>query len=222
MTNVDQCEVQSNAAVMANTNGVSWLSAELPDSYLIQISTDYIFNGDSGPYPIYANKPSPISIYGWSKLGGELITRNHKGPWLIIRTTVLFSDSENNFVSKIVRQLRDGARVTVPLLWGTPTYVPALASEIIRLIKNQTTGIVHIAGDRVMSRYEFALAIADAFGLDAGLIGAVPYEHQPGTALRPVRAGLLCGHEPNEGLEDVMVMSHDPLGGLRELAVNGM
>ncbi|MHC4635764.1 MAG: SDR family oxidoreductase [Planctomycetota bacterium] len=84
MTDVDGCEKDILMAAAVNTAGVEYLSYRFP-GYLIQISTDYVFDGENGPYGV-RDTPSPISIYGWSKWGGELVTRRHRGPSLIIRT----------------------------------------------------------------------------------------------------------------------------------------
>jgi dTDP-4-dehydrorhamnose reductase len=211
MTDVDGCETNALRAMDVNAAGVEHLSQNFT-GYLIQISTDYIFDGRSGPYAPN-DPPNPISIYGWSKLGGELITRRHRGPWLIVRTTILFSQAANNFVMKVVKQLAEGAKVLLyqPDLVGTPTYAPALSEEIIRLVKAEVIGLAHIAGDRVMSRYDFGQAIARAFDFDPG--GIIASDAYPGGAPRPAKAGLLSDHDKYRP-----VYSHSAIAGLRELA----
>lgn len=211
MTNVDGCESDPHRAMMTNVNGLDWLSLT-GNYYLVQISTDYIFDGLSGPYTT-RDAPNPLSIYGWSKLGGELITRRHTGSWLIIRTTVLFSQSTNNFVYKIVKQLEQGKKVTMyqPDLMGTPTYVPALAKEIIRIVKEKYTGVAHIAGNRLMTRLYFAQLIAETFGFNPDDI--VPTDDKPTGAPRPPIAGLICDHSGY-----LPINSHYPHEGLEELA----
>jgi dTDP-4-dehydrorhamnose reductase len=214
-TNVDSCEAELAAAIDVNTRAVRFLQSCF-DGYLVQISTDYIFDGMAGPYTP-TDPPNPLSIYGWSKLGGELITRQHKGLWLIIRTTVLFSEAENNFVAKMVRQLAQGKPVTLYQsgLRGTPTYVPKLAAEIIRMVNKQYTGVAHVAGSYQVDRAEFADAIVAAFGLDPSLI--IPTDNKSLTsAPRPPIAGLISDHR--QGKISYPVNSHNPLYGLRELA----
>lgn len=213
-TAVDRCEDRIAVASDVNMRGVSFLSNWF-DGYLIQISTDYIFDGLSGPYSPN-DPPNPLSIYGWSKLGGELIARRHKGPWLIIRTTVLFSGANNNFVAKVVKRLEQGEKVILyqPNLIGTPTYVPALGEEIIRLVKEEYTGVAHVAGRVHMTRLEFARLIACAFGFDPNDIEPVDtidasYQAAP----RPYKAGLVSDHD---GFRPVN--SHSAADGLRELA----
>jgi len=147
MTDVDGCEKEPLMAAATNMAGVEYLSHRF-GGYLIQISTDYVFDGQNGPYGV-RDAPSPINIYGWSKLGGELVARCHRGPSLIIRTTILFSSTNNNFVAKIVKQLRRGEKINLynPEIVGTPTYVPALAAEILRIVRVEYEGVAHIAAN---------------------------------------------------------------------------
>lgn len=213
-TDVDGCEGDLAKSVVTNTEGVSFLSDYIPTGYLIEISTDYVFDGQSGPYSP-GGAPNPLSIYGWSKLGGELITRRHKGPWLIVRTTILFSGANNNFAAKIVKKLVMGDRVTLyqPGLSGTPTYVPALAKEIIRIVKEGYTGIAHIAGGQTMTRLEFARLIAETFGFNPDDIIPSDGPMLPNSAPRPPLAGLICDHSGYRPIN-----SHDIREGLAELA----
>jgi dTDP-4-dehydrorhamnose reductase len=193
MTDVDGCEKDTLMAAAVNMAGVEYLSYRFP-GYLIQISTDYVFNGQHGPYGV-RDEPSPINIYGWSKLGGELIMRRRRGLSLIIRTTILFSSADNNFVAKIVKQLRQGDKINMynPDIIGTPTYVPALAAEIMWVVQGEYKGIAHIAGSPSVSRLEFAREIANAFGYDPALI--TPNYGEIDGAPRPQKAGLICDHD---------------------------
>jgi len=211
MTDVDGCEKNILQAVVVNAAGVDYLS-HIFDGYLIQISTDYVFDGKTGPYGI-RDIPSPINIYGWSKLGGELIARRHRGPSLIIRTTILFSSANNNFVAKIVKQLRLGGKINMynPDILGTPTYVPYLATEILRIVQAEYKGVVHIAGNSDVSRLEFAYEIAHAFGHDPAVI--VPSYGTIDGAPRPQNAGLICDHG-----EYGQVFGHSYHEGLIELS----
>ena len=226
MTDVDRCEIEPDLAMKINAVALDWLSKIVLGGYLVQISTDYIYDGLSGPY-MPKDPPNPISIYGWSKLGGELIVRRHKGPWLIVRTTILFGESENNFVSKVVEQLADGSQVKLyqPDLRGSPTYIPALAAEIIRIIEAKYTGVAHIAGDAQMTRLQFAQMIAKAFGFNPDDIIAIddgylaynepdePLISRAG-APRPPVAGLICDHDGYQ-----TIISHSMQRGLNELAI---
>jgi dTDP-4-dehydrorhamnose reductase len=217
LTDVDYCEKNVLQAAATNTAGMQYLSYRF-SGYLIQISTDYVFDGQNGPYGV-RDAPSPINIYGWSKLGGELIARRHRGPSLIVRTTILFSSTNNNFVAKIAKQLNGlcniyrGAKISLynPDITGTPTYVPALAKEILRIVQAEYEGMAHIVGTPCISRLGFARQIADTFGYDPAVI--VPnYDHTDG-AERPRKAGLICDHD---GYRPIII--HDYNDGLLELS----
>lgn len=212
MTDVDACEKKPLLAAATNMAGVEYLSYRF-SGYLVQISTDYVFDGKNGPYGV-KDAPNPISIYGWSKLGGELIMHRHQGLSLIIRTTILFSNANNNFVAKIVAQLAAGKSVTMysPDLSGTPTYVPLLASEILRMVNDRYTGLAHIVGQKIVTRLDFAKQIALTFGYNPDLIQ--PTDDIPsGAAPRPMKAGLICDHSGYR-----VVVPHDFVDGLKKLA----
>jgi dTDP-4-dehydrorhamnose reductase len=214
-TDVDRCETNILQAAATNAAGVELLSYCFP-GYLIQISTDYVFDGVSGPYGV-RDAPNPINVYGWSKLGGELVTKRHRGPSLIVRTTILFSSAKNNFVAKVVKQLRAGGRVDLynPDITGTPTYVPALAAEILRIVQAEYCGVAHVAGWPCVSRFEFAKQTVKAFGYDPEQI--IPARNGDGSkadwATRPHQAGLICDHDGYQPINN-----HNYIDGLRELS----
>lgn len=211
MTDVDGCEKEPLMAAATNAAGVEYLSRVF-SGYLIQISTDYVFDGQNGPYGV-RDAPNPIGIYGWSKLGGELVARRHRGPSLIIRATILFSGTNNNFVAKVVQQLRRACKINIsnPDLAGSPTYVPTLAAEILRIVQAKYTDVGHIAGSPCISRLEFARQIARTFDYDPAVI--MPNHNSIDGAPRPQRAGLICDHSGYK-----TVIGHNWFDGLLELS----
>lgn len=212
ITDVDYCERHVNRSAYVNAGSVDYLS-DIFGGYLIQISTDYVFDGKSGPYGV-RDTPNPIGVYGWSKLGGELSVHRHQGPSLIIRTTILFSGTKNNFVAKVAKQLKDGLTVNMysPKMTGSPTYIPALVTEIIRMVNAGYIGLAHLAGSPIATRLEFARQIANAFNYDPARI--VPnYDPLPLAAPRPMKAGLICDHSGHK-----TVYSHNWIDGLLELS----
>ncbi len=212
MTDVDGCEKNMLQAAATNAAGVEYLSYRFP-GYLIQISTDYVFDGQLGPYGV-RDVTNPINIYGWSKLGAELVMRRHRGPSLIVRTTILFSSTSNNFVAKIVKQLRRGTTINLynPEMTGTPTYVPMLAAEILRMVQASYAGRAHVAGWPAVTRLEFGQQIANTFGHDPHWI--VPdYTPLADAAPRPLKAGLVCDHSGYQ-----QINGHNWLDGLQELS----
>lgn len=206
-TDVDGCENAPRKAAEVNTYGV-YILCQAFSGKLIHISTDYIFDGQSGPYKEEAT-PNPISIYGWSKLGGELVLRDRPDT-LIVRTTVLFDQFSYNFVTSVLRRLASGEPQPAPdSLYGSPTYVPHLAESILSAIDMDLSGIINIVGNRVMSRYRFALMISEIYGQGWTSMYPGPVT---GHAPRPLNAGLDAGKAQLLG-----VPIYDPLDGVREV-----
>ncbi len=203
-TDVDGCENAPRKAAEVNTYGVYMLCQAFTGK-LIHISTDYIFDGQAGPYTEEAT-PNPISIYGWSKLGGELVLRDRPDT-LIVRTTVLFDQFSYNFVTSVIRRLLNGEQVTAPkALLGSPTYVPHLAEAILSAVG--LTGVINIAGEQLMTRWFLAKEIAQHFRL-RGMVNDGPVT---GRAPRPLNAGLLVGKAQSLGLP-----IYDPMDGVKEV-----
>lgn len=207
-TNVDACETQAIEAMKVNAGGTCGLCAVFSGK-IVYISTDYIFSGDSGPYS-EADSPNPLSIYGWSKLGGEIALRNRQNADdLIIRTTVLFDKHGDNFVTRIIDQFDQRQTIEVPkTLYGSPTYIPHLAEGILASL-NQS-GVLNIAGSEVMSRYTLAWDIGQLMGVDVDkLIFDGPVY---GKAPRPLKAGLLT-----DKAQSLNIPIYHPMDGVREV-----
>ena len=196
MTDVDACEHAPTLAARVNTGG-TYLLGQVFRGPIVYISTDYIF-GQDGPYS-ERDMPSPINIYGWSKLGGELILKARGNPDdLIVRTTILYDHRSSNFVTKVLVILKLGRQVSVPKrLRGSPTYIPHLAKAIMVAIEKGINGVVNIVGVDVLSRYVFARLIARLWGLDPNLITPGKVN---GRASRPLRAGLKVDRAIDLGL----------------------
>ena len=103
MTNVDLCEVKKEECNALNVDGVRYLAdaCERIDAHLIQISTDFIFDGENGPYT-EQDIPNPLSFYGLSKLKSEELLQAHSVKWTILRTIILFGIGENLSKGNIV------------------------------------------------------------------------------------------------------------------------
>jgi dTDP-4-dehydrorhamnose reductase len=168
----------------------TFILRSLFDGQIVYMSTDYVFNGLNGAYS-ENSRPNPICQYGYTKLLGEEIILAHKNSRdVVVRTTILYGGWKPDFVTKIL----DSLELSVPFwvttkLRGSPTYVPHLAEALLKLCELPTSPrIVNIAGDNVLSRYEFAVMIANIFGYNSELIK--PSNDVPGMAFRPRHAGL--------------------------------
>lgn len=208
-TDVDACETQAMDAMRVNAGGVYGL-VQVFRGKIIHISTDYIFDGADGPYDEDA-KPNPQSVYGWSKLGGEITLKNKGNPNdLIVRTTVLFDRHSHNFATAIINKLLNGETVSAPAsLTGSPTYVPHLATGILQAIEKDLNGVVNIAGSETLSRWKFTNHIAHILGVSKDLVKpGMVY----GRAPRPLNAGLITTKAKRHGI----TIKH-PDAGIKEI-----
>jgi dTDP-4-dehydrorhamnose reductase len=189
-TKVDLAEEQESAANAINGSAVELLAeaANEVDALLVQISTDFVFDGTKRePYDV-TDATSPLSAYGRSKLLGE-IAATHATRSLVLRTSWLFGVHGPNFVEAIRNQIRKGVDVlrVVNDQRGRPTYTPHLANAIIRLAMQDTTGIVHYADEDECTWFDFATAIAEGSGVR---LKPVSTDEFPRPAKRPAYSVL--------------------------------
>jgi len=161
-TAVDKAEEQEAAALAVNATAVSHLAtaAASTGARFIQVSTDYVFDGQAcQPYEP-GTPPAPTSAYGRTKLAGEVAARAaHPAP-LIVRTAWVYAAAGNNFVRTMLRLMgeRPEVRVVGDQI-GTPTHATSLARALWAL--EQHSGIFHWTDAGVASWYDFAVAIHD-------------------------------------------------------------
>lgn len=193
-TNVAWCEEHPDDSRAINVLGTECaaLAARRVGAMFTFISTDYVFDGLSGPYG--ENEPTnPINVYGAHKLDAEAAVRAADPANLVVRTCQVFGDGprRTNFVARVVDRLRRGEHVEAAVdLFGTPTYAPDLARGLIDLTLSRASGIWHVAGDSFLSRYELANMAAAAFGCERGAIVEVAADQMDDPVKRPRRAGL--------------------------------
>jgi dTDP-4-dehydrorhamnose reductase len=192
-TKVDQAESEESVADAINGSAVELLAAAANDAgaLLVQVSTDFVFDGAKGaPYEVN-DAANPLSAYGRSKRMGEQAATRAK-QHLIVRTSWLFGVHGPNFVEAIRNQIRKG---TNPLRVvndqrGRPTYTPHLADAIVRLARNpDARGIVHYADEPECTWFDFACAIAGEVGADVE-IEPVSTAEFPRPATRPAHSTL--------------------------------
>jgi dTDP-4-dehydrorhamnose reductase len=193
LTNVDYCEDHREEAWKVNVEGVRNIAEECSKLgiKMVYISTSYVFDGIVGMYDEDA-VPNPINYYGLTKLEGEKLAASLPSS-LIIRTTWIFDCNfdEKNFAIRLINNLKNGQIVRAPIdQVGNPTLARNLADAIVELVQNNSTGIFNIVGLDNLNRYEFAIKIADALGLNRKLIVAVTSEELAQKARRPKLADL--------------------------------
>ncbi len=193
---VDGCEKDPAKARGANLDqplNLGRVAAELGARF-VYYSTDYIFDGFNGPYDETA-KPNPLSVYGLAKLEAEQALSALLGDRLLIaRTSWVFGPERQgkNFAYQLVKTLGAGKTLTVPSdQISSPSYGPDVAAASVRLIEEGQSGIFHVVGPEVLSRIDFARAIARAFDLDPELIQGKTTAELGQGAPRPLAGGLL-------------------------------
>lgn len=153
---------------------------------MIHISTDAIFNGETGGYS-EDDEPSPFSYYGETKLAGEEAVRRAVDNHLIVRTNFFgWSETARKSVLEFfVNSLRAGTNVRgYPDFIVTSIYIQALLEAIAGLGERGTTGTVHIASSDALSKYEYGMLVAHQFGLDPTLIARLGPDPGAHTASR--------------------------------------
>ncbi len=196
MTNVDACERERELAWKVNVTGLENIieAAKRKRSRIVHISSDYIFDGKNGPYD-ENEKPEPLSYYGKTKLAGENALRTSGLDYLIARTMVLYGYSPGvklNFALWLVQSLDAGTHVKiVDDQYGNPTLVDDLAYGLLRGVELGKLGIYNIAGREIVTRYVFAIRLAEKFGFDPGLISPVKTADLNQPAPRPLKSGLI-------------------------------
>ncbi|MBN1234724.1 MAG: dTDP-4-dehydrorhamnose reductase [Methanotrichaceae archaeon] len=192
MTNVDACESDRIAAWKANALGPKNVALAARDigAKLIHVSTDYVFDGERGMYR-EDDPTSPINYYGESKLAGESAVQDILEDYVIARTSVLYgwNPSRLNFVTWAVQEMGRGNKINIVNdQYNSPTLSSNLADMILSL--KDETGIFHTAGSERISRYDFSLKIARAFGLDESLIIPISSDALNWKARRPRDSSL--------------------------------
>jgi dTDP-4-dehydrorhamnose reductase len=189
---VERCEREPEATRVVNVEAPRFITSEGAnrDTLLVVFSSEYVFDGSGGRYT-ETDERRPINEYGRQKVELEDIALAGRG--LVCRTSGVFGadPQRKNFVLQLVDRLRAGQPFDVAsdqLI--TPTYAPALASAVAKLVKRGQRGIVHVAGPSVLGRYEFAQLIADAYALPAALLRPRATAELGLAAPRPLRSGL--------------------------------
>jgi dTDP-4-dehydrorhamnose reductase len=190
-TDVDACEIQPQRAWDVNALGTKNVAEACAKhgARLIYISTDYVFDGEDGPYSEEA-PTHPINVYGESKLAGERFTLN-SGINAVARVCVLYGPDKPNFVTWVINSLRAQTPINVVRdQYNTPTYVGNCARALLRMCKCGLTGVYHVSGREQLDRYAFACAIADVFALNKKLINETTTDTLQQRARRPMNSSL--------------------------------
>jgi len=195
-TNVDGCETERELSWRVNVDAVKNLiiASRYSSSRIIHISTDYIFDGVKGGYDEDAT-PNPLSFYGKSKLASENALFASGVSCAVIRTMIIYGSGKNvkkNFALWLVDKLGNNESVSiVDDQFGMPTMVDDLGLALIRIVDRERTGVYNVCGSEYLSRYEFALKLADVFEYDSGLIIPIKTSELQQAAARPMNSSFV-------------------------------
>ncbi|MCD7924570.1 MAG: dTDP-4-dehydrorhamnose reductase [Bacteroides sp.] len=188
-TAVDKAEDNLDLCTKLNSDAVGYLAkaAEANEAELIQVSTDYVFDGTNYlPYK-ETDATCPNSVYGMTKLKGEANAMQHCKKAMIIRTAWFYSTFGNNFVKTMIRlgKEREALGVVFDQI-GTPTYARDLARAIFAAInKGVVPGIYHFSNEGVCSWYDFTKSIHRIAGITACKVSPLHTDEYPAKAPRP-------------------------------------
>jgi dTDP-4-dehydrorhamnose reductase len=203
MTNVDTCETSQALCRALNVDVVKNLAqiCKEIDSQLIHLSTDFIFDGEDGPYS-ELDKPNPLSFYGKTKLEAEEILKASSCHWVILRTIIIYGIVKDLSRSNIVLWAKAALEKGMPIdvvtdQWRMPTLAEDIASCCLLAIEQQARGIYHVSGKDMMSIFELVEQVADFWQLDKSLIRPIVSISLNQAAKRPKRTGFVLDKSMN-------------------------
>jgi dTDP-4-dehydrorhamnose reductase len=199
MTNVDACESDRVGAWQANVESVEHfvdgIKRHSSATQFIHLSTDFIFDGKSGPYR-EEDEPNPLSFYGLTKLEAEKKLYESHIHWAILRTIIVYGIVDNMSRSNIVLWAKNALEKGQPInvvndQFRSPTLAEDLADACISAAALGVQGIFNVSGKDLMSIIELVERVADYFKLDKSLIRPISSESLNQPAVRPPRTGFI-------------------------------
>ena len=207
-TAVDLAEDNETEAFRINcdaTRNITIASREI-NAINVHISTDYVFSGVADtPYDV-DSPTAPVSVYGKSKLCGEVaIAEEYPDRSYVIRTAWLYSPYGGNFVKTMIRKARTESAVRVVSdQLGQPTLAADLAEHIVDLVTSHAPfGIFHGTNSGVASWYDLTVEIYKQLGVDTSLVSPVPTSEYPTKAVRPQYSVLGHAHTLDCGVAEM-------------------
>ncbi len=193
-TDVDGAEKNRDLCYQVNVIGTQHVAVAVQGK-LVYVSTDYVFDGTSGPYR-EGDAVHPLGWYGETKHQGEQAASNNADDVLICRTSTLYGFAPNitkyNFVGWVLRQLEQGRQARVATdQYVNHTIAEDLAATVLALAASGQRGVYHTAGEDRLSRFEFARRAAEQFGFDPSLLIPATCAELGWTALRPLEGGFV-------------------------------
>ncbi len=196
LTFVDYCEdhqEESYLKTVISTKNVLKL-AQKCNAKVVFISTDYVFDGKSGPYS-EEDKVNALSVYGKHKLEAENLVKADSDKHLVLRVTNVYGNEERgkNFIARILSQIKEGKKLTLKLpqdQYATPINAYDVARCMFLLLKDHHSGIFNIASTDYMSRVQLSLTILKYFPDAVYDLEAIFTKELNQKADRPLLGGL--------------------------------
>jgi len=192
--NVDRCEREPEWAFSVNEMGPRLLSraCRQTGAQMVHTSTDYVFDGTKQGFYTQEDEPLPRSVYGKSKLAGEIAVREEAERFYIVRTSWLFGVGGKNFGSKVFEHAQNDPLKCVSDQTSIPTYAPDLARRIEEIISLGAHGLYHGTNTGVATWYDFAKLALEVAGIDDVEIKQVTRADLGGAAPRPGNSAMRC------------------------------
>ncbi len=225
MTNVDACEADKEGCWKLNVTAVENIINACKKyqkdghSHLIHLSTDFVFNGEKGPYK-EEDTPDPLSYYALSKFESEKLVQSSPIKWAILRTMLVYGIvdkmSRTNIVLWAKGALAKGDKVNVvDDQFRNPTLAEDLSDACILAVEKEATGIYHISGKDFMSILDLVYTVADFFKLDKSLVNPIKSYTLNQAAKRPPRTGFILdkaykelGYKPHSFVEGLEILKN--------------
>ena len=210
-TQVDLCEREKESAIKANVNGTRHLAeiSKKLDCKLIQISTDYVFNGKKRPPENYleSDQPGPLTFYGKTKLDAELAIKKISNNYAIIRTGWLYGIHGHNFLKSILKICLSNPQKKLKVVndqFGSLTWTYRLAEQIEKIIESNGQRTYHATSEGYSSWFEAAEYFLQKMKISREVISCTTADY-PTPACRPANSILENHRLKNEGIN---VMNH--------------
>lgn len=220
MTNVDACEDNREGCWNLNVNAVHYLvdACKALDAHFIHISTDFVFDGENGPYA-EEDEPNPVSYYGESKLAAEeLVKSSGLNKWAIARTIIIYGIVDDMSRSNVVLWAKGAMEKGNPInvvddQFRSPTLAEDLAAGCILIAEKEANGLYHLSGKETMSILELVYKVGEFFNLDTSIIKPIRSATLNQAAKRPPKTGFIIdkaimelGYQPKSFTEGLKIL----------------
>tara|TARA_B100000902_G_C27270439_1_gene895984 strand:+ start:912 stop:1775 length:864 start_codon:yes stop_codon:yes gene_type:complete len=192
-TDVDKCENNQKKCLDVNCKSLDHLIlySIKHKVHFIQISTDFVFSGKKGNY-IENDICKPVNFYGFSKLEAEKKIINSNLFYTIVRTSLLYNFSGNNFLTRFIEKIKNNLELKIVNdQFRTPTYLFDLVSAILVIIQLRKFGIYHISGGESLSIFDIVCTFVKHMDLNSSLITNISSNDLHQIATRPMNSTLI-------------------------------